>query len=193
MMGVLMTRKMVNAESLVEETRLEKEKLKYEEKKKKAVKQSNLLLQEEVLETRAKIFVKETNQTDRPEMVKEFARSILNRSEEYTNVNEGCDVFITDSLDCDEVPSRDFVGRGVIRRLNLNCSLGGNHERPNIFEKDKKIKAYEDYVFGFEDAFDDFEDEYEDDQSLKTKSESMFGSNVEDEESRTSIIQVQIQ
>lgn len=155
-----MTRKMVNAESLEEETRLEKERLRYEEKKKKAVKQSNLVLQEEVLETRAKIFVKETDQTDRPEMVKEFAHSILSESEEFPKVNEDCDLFIADSLDCEEVPTRDFVGRGVVRRLNLNCSLGGNHERPNVFEKDKKMKAYEDYVFGFEDGFDDYEEEY---------------------------------
>lgn len=194
MMNVLMTRKMVNAESLEEETRLEKERLRYEEKKKKAIKQSNLLLQEEVLETRARILIKETNETDRPEMVKQFAFSILRGTEKYTNVDEGCDLFIEESFDCEEIPTRDFVGRGVVRRLNLNCSLGGNHERPNTFDTHKKIKAYEDYVFGFDDAFEDFEDDLEEEQSLRTKSESMIGSNIIGEElSRSSIIQVQIQ
>lgn len=188
MMNVLMTRKMVNAESLEKETRLEKERLKFEEEKKKAIKQSSILLQEEVLETRAKILVKETIETERPELVKEFALSILKGTQAYTQVDEACELFIEESFDCEEIPTRDFVGRGVIRRLNLNCSLGGNHERPNLFEKDKKIKAYEDYVFGFEDPFEDLEEEYEEEQS-----ESMAGSNVVGEESRSSIIQVEIE
>lgn len=146
LLKIMMERKKVDKELLEKQTKILKDRMRYNELKKVAIKESFSKIDEDLSTIRARLIPVEEYQATREELATEVVDSILLKQLDYQNI-EGQALEVIDGLpDMRPMTLPDVLKRCKMNREILNQSLGGGarakFERFKLERQHQKMSRY---------------------------------------------------
>ncbi|XP_055915238.1 dynein axonemal intermediate chain 3 [Eupeodes corollae] len=149
----LMARKRMDPEKLERETALEKDHLRYEERKKASINEAIAKVSEEIAAIRARLLPVEKEDVQLSDTIAASVKTIFKVAPSYSDVEMDAKTFLDICPPIPTIPYDTIMSRCDDRRELLNKVLGLPYQRTLHCVKEKASGGYKDWDYGYDEFF----------------------------------------
>jgi hypothetical protein len=146
LLKIMMERKKVDKELLEKQTRILKDRMRYNEQKKVAIKENFSRIDDDISTIRARLIPVEQHQTTRAELASEKVNEILKVHLNYRNIESQALQQVDNQPDMKPMTLPEILKRCKLNREVLNQSMGGgaraNFEKHRRKRQQQKMSRY---------------------------------------------------
>ncbi|XP_055840961.1 dynein axonemal intermediate chain 3 [Episyrphus balteatus] len=155
----LMARKMVDPEKLDRETALEKERLRYEERKKASINEAISKVSEEIAVIRARLLPIEKEDIQLSDTIAASLKNIFEIAPSYADVESEAKTFLDETPPIPVISYDTIMARCRERRQLLNKVLGVPFDRTYHCEQEQKSGGFKEWNHGYDEFIRTLEEE----------------------------------